>query len=103
MTDRTPVWRSGLASRNRRAIGSLFAAVLALTVVADAQTLPSTQAPAAIEVRAEAVAAFDVRDPGRRQFGLLEFRGGLALRSSYKNFGGMSAIRVASDGALGLR
>ena len=99
MTDRTPFWRSGLASRNRRAIGPLFAAVLALTVVADAQTLPSTQAPAAIEVRAEAVAAFDVRDPGRRQFGLLEFRGGLALRSSYKNFGGMSAIRVASDGA----
>lgn len=99
MTDRTPFWRSGLASRNRRAIGLLFAAVLALTVVADAQTLPSAAAPAAIEVRAEAVAAFDVRDPGRRQFGLLEFRGGLALRSSHKNFGGMSAIRVASDGA----
>ena len=63
MTDRTPFWRSGLASRNRRAIGPLFAAVLALAVVADAQTLPSTRAPAAIEVRAEAVAAFDVRDP----------------------------------------
>jgi hypothetical protein len=80
------------------AIGLLFAAVLALTVVADAQTLPSAAALVAIEVRAEPVAAFDVRDPARRQFGLLEFRGGLALRSTYKNFGGMSAIRVASDG-----
>jgi hypothetical protein len=99
VTDRTPCWRSGLTSQHRRAIGLLFAAVLALTVVADAQTLPSAPAPAAIEVRAEAVAAFDVRDPGRRHFGLLEFRGGLALRSSHKNFGGMSAIRVASDGA----
>jgi hypothetical protein len=99
VTDRAPFWRSGLASRHRRVIGLLFEAVLALTVVADAETLPSAQAPAAIEVRVEAVAAFDVRDPGRRQFGLLEFRGGLALRSSYKNFGGMSAIRVASDGA----
>ena len=67
MTDRTPFWRSGLILRNRRAIGLLFAAVLALTVVADAQTLPSAAAPAAIEVRAESVSAFDVRDPSRRQ------------------------------------
>jgi hypothetical protein len=99
VTDRTPFWRSGLTSRNGRAIGVLFAAVLARAVVADAQTLPSAASPAAIEVRAEPVAAFDVRDPSRRQFGALEFRGGLALRSSYRNFGGMSAIRVASDGA----
>ena len=99
MTDRTPSWRSGLTSRNGRAIGVLFAAVLALAVVADAQTLVPAAPPAAIEVRAESVAAFDVRDRSRRQFGLLEFRGGLSLRSSYKNFGGMSAIRVASDGA----
>ena len=99
MTDRTPSWRSGLTSRNGRAIGVLFAAVLALAVVADAQTLVSPAPPAAIEVRAESVPAFDVRDRSRRQFGLLEFRGGLSLRSSYKNFGGMSAIRVASDGA----
>jgi hypothetical protein len=77
----------------------LFAAVLALAVVADAQTLVPPAPPAAIEVRAESVAAFDVRDRSRRQFGLLEFRGGLSLRSSYKNFCGMSAIRVASDGA----
>jgi hypothetical protein len=99
VTDRAPLWRSGPTSRNGQAIGVLFAAVLALTVVADAQTPPSPAPPAAIEVRAETVAAFDVRDRSRRQFGQLEFRGGLALRSSHKNFGGISAIRVAADGA----
>jgi len=99
VTDRTPFWRSGLTSRNRPVAGLLLAALLALAVAADAQTLPSPAPPAAIEIRAEPVASFDVRDRARRQFGLLEFRGGLQLRSSYKHFGGMSAIRVAADGA----
>jgi hypothetical protein len=53
----------------------------------------------AIELRAEPITGFDVRDGSRRHFGLLEFRGGLVLRSSDRNFGGLSAIRVASDGA----
>ena len=66
---------------------------------ADAQVSPSAPPPVAIEVRSEPITAFDVRDPSRRQFGLLEFRGGLVLRSSYEHFGGISAIRVASDGA----
>jgi hypothetical protein len=34
-----------------------------------------------------------------RLFGLLEFRGGLVLTSSFKQFGGMSSIRMQSDGA----
>ena len=51
-------------------------------------------------LRAEPIAAFDVRDPSLRQFGLLEFRGGLVLaRRPSRDFGGISAIRVASDGA----
>ena len=29
----------------------------------------------------------------------LEFRGGMALTSSHRDFGGLSAIRVAADGA----
>ena len=70
-------------------------ATLLLTAAAGAQTAPS----AAIELRSEPIAAFDVRDPSRRQFGLLEFRGGLVLRSRDRNFGGISAIRVAADGA----
>jgi hypothetical protein len=35
----------------------------------------------------------------RQRFGQLEFRGGLTLKSSYQEFGGLSAIRFAPDGA----
>ena len=69
----------------------------ALPGVAQAPSL--AELPVAIVVDAQPFLAFDIRDRGRRQFGLLEFRGGLVLRSSYRNFGGISAIRVAADGA----
>ena len=55
--------------------------------------------PVAIEIRATPIASFDNRDSSRRQFGSLEFRGGLVLTSSDKDFGGISAIRIAADGA----
>src|SRR5215471_3781342 len=90
-------WRCGLTRTNRRTIAALIAASALLALVsADAQVSPP---PVAIEVRSEPITAFDVRDTSRRQFGLLEFRGGLVLRSSYEHFGGISAIRVAPDGA----
>lgn len=54
--------------------------------------------PARIEVRAKPVTSFDARDPSRRRFGALEFRGGIELTSSHRDFGGLSAIRVAPDG-----
>jgi hypothetical protein len=55
--------------------------------------------PVKIEVHARPIQGFEARDPGRRQFGQLEFRGGIELTSSYKEFGGISAIRVRPDGA----
>jgi hypothetical protein len=55
--------------------------------------------PIAIEVRAEPIRAFDQHDPSRQRFGQLEFRGGLTLTSPYRGFGGLSAIRMAPDGA----
>jgi hypothetical protein len=64
---------------------------------ADAAGLLGTP-PIAIEVRAELIAAFDKHDPSRQRFGQLEFRGGLALTSSYREFGGLSAIRMEPDG-----
>ena len=64
---------------------------------AAAQT--SAASPHAIEIQAEPITGFDIRDPSRRPFGLLEFRGGLVLRSPDKHFGGLSAIRLAADGA----
>jgi hypothetical protein len=100
VSDRTTRWRCGLTWTNRRTITALIASVLLLAVISgDAQVSPSAAPPVAIEVRSEPITAFDVRDLSLRQFGLLEFRGGLVLRSSYEHFGGISAIRVAPDGA----
>jgi hypothetical protein len=100
VSDRTTRWRCGLTWTNRRTITALITSALLLAVMsADAQVSPSAPPPVAIEVRSEPITAFDVRDLSHRQFGLLEFRGGLVLRSSYEHFGGISAIRVASDGA----
>ncbi len=99
MSRRVRVWRGRLPPPNRRTLAALLASALALAAVPDVQT-PSAATPSgAIEVRSEPFSAFDIRDHSRRQFGLLEFRGGLVLRSSDKNFGGISAIRVAADGA----
>ena len=100
MSDRTTRWRCGLTCTNRRTITALIASALLLGVISgDAQLSLSAAPPVAIEVRSEPITGFDIRDLSRRQFGLLEFRGGLVLRSSYEHFGGISAIRVASDGA----
>jgi hypothetical protein len=98
VTDRAR--RPGPGRLNRRTIAALLAAALLVAAVpGDAQTPPAAGSPIPIQVTAQPIAAFDIRDPSRRQFGLLEFQGGLVLRSAYKNFGGISAIRVASDGA----
>ena len=52
-----------------------------------------------IEIRARTLDGFDLRDPSRRVFGELEYRGGLVLSSSNENFGGISALRMRSDGS----
>jgi hypothetical protein len=74
--------------------GSIFAAAAPA-----AQSPRVAEAPVKIEVRATPLTGFEARDPSRRKFGALEFRGGLELTSSYKYFGGISAIRVTADGA----
>ena len=100
MNDRARRWRCGRARPSQRTITAVIAfAWLIGATPAAAQTSPSAASPLAIEIRAEPITGFDLRDPSRRQFGLLEFRGGLLLRSPARNFGGLSAIRVAADGA----
>jgi hypothetical protein len=54
---------------------------------------------ASITMRAQPLPSFDTRHPGQRQFGLLEYRGGLVLKSDFSEFGGLSALRVQPDGA----
>jgi hypothetical protein len=80
-------------SRNR------LAAALAVVVLSLLPPQLWAQAPEKIEIRARTIDAFQPGQPDRKIFGSLEFRGGLELSSPFKNFGGLSAIRVASDGA----
>jgi len=92
--------RRAVAFPSRRSLVCLLAAAVVIAAVpAGAQRPSAAGAPVSIEIRAQPLTAFDIRDPSRRQFGLLEFRGGLVLTSPYRDFGGLSAIRIAADGA----
>lgn len=73
---------------------------LLLSLSASAQPVPrAPDGPVAIEIRATPIAALLPGDPARTRFGALIFRGGMALTSPHKDFGGVSAIRVEADGA----
>ena len=86
----------------QRARLSLLAGAFVLLggFAASAQLLPQRAAepPAKLEIRTRPIEAFDPRDPQRKQFGRLLFRGGLELSSAHKQFGGLSGIRVNADG-----
>jgi hypothetical protein len=77
----------------------IFCALIAATIAAHAETARAPAQPQRIEVHAKTIVAFEPRDPSRRRFGALEFRGGLSLSSSYRQFGGLSALHVGADGA----
>jgi hypothetical protein len=88
--------------RCRRFIaGGLF--VAALLITAAALTLAEAQryamAPLRIAVAAVRIESFDNAEPARTRFGALEFRGGLALTSAERAFGGISGLRVDADGS----
>jgi hypothetical protein len=76
------------------------ATILAATAAIHAEVVrtPTAPAPQAIEVHARTIDAFQPGEPSRRLFGALEFRGGLVLTSPYPEFGGLSALRIGSDG-----
>lgn len=81
-------------------VGTLVAA-LALVVgsFALARGLRTARAPTHIAIKATPIDSFDTRDASKTRFGQLEFRGGLALTSAFKAFGGVSAIHLRPDGA----
>ncbi|MGE0062288.1 MAG: esterase-like activity of phytase family protein [Xanthobacteraceae bacterium] len=64
-----------------------------------AQSIRFPAAPTRIVVNTTPIESFDLRDAARTRFGALEFRGGFAMTSVHRAFGGISGIRVASDGA----
>ena len=85
---------------SRRISCALAAALLLVSLPVAAQPAPrAAEPPIRIELRTRPILAFEPRDPSRRRFGQLDFRGGIELTSPYKEFGGVSAIRVAGDGA----
>ncbi len=51
-----------------------------------------------IPVSARPVAAFEPRNPERRSFGVLQFRGGLVLSSGHPRFGGFSGLARLNGG-----
>ena len=60
--------------------------------------LASPSAPASLEVNARPIASFDPRDATHVRYGSLEFRSGLVLTSSFKGFGGLSALHLDKKG-----
>lgn len=83
-----------------RRIGSGIAAILLLSSLTAATPTPRAPPRAQpIEIRAQAIEAFDPRDAALTQFGALRFRGGLVLTSPHREFGGLSSLRIGADGA----
>lgn len=87
-------WRIGLAVL---ALAGFAAAVPAGAGAQSWSPRPGvTRAP--IEIRVTPLPAFDPRESGRTRFGELAWRGGFEMTSERKEFGGLSALRVAADG-----
>lgn len=55
--------------------------------------------PLQIEIKSAPIEYFEPRQTDRKRFGKLEFRGGLTLTSSNRNFGGFSGLVVEPDGS----
>ena len=77
---------------------SAFLAILALALIPAAAQPPRDPGLQQVEVKSQAIEAFDPRDVSRKRFGALEFRGGLVLESPTREFGGISSLRVGADG-----
>jgi hypothetical protein len=84
--------RSSLALK----LNALVAGAIFLTI---GELSGAAETPVAIALASQPIASFEIFNPTRRQFGALDFRGGLVLRSAFRHFGGFSGMRVAADGA----
>lgn len=70
-----------------------------LGLAPEAQALEQSRSPVVIAARP--IAAFEPRQPEKRRFGALQFRGGLVLSCAHPRFGGFSGLwRSADGGAL---
>lgn len=92
---RRPVLRTVLAGA---LLGALLAALLAAPPAGAQDAGRAGDLPVKIEVEALPINAFDAKAPDQRRFGALDFIGGIELRSVYREFGGLSALRMLADG-----
>jgi hypothetical protein len=74
-------------------------ATLALALIPATAQAPRAPDVQRIEISSQAIETFDPREPKRTRFGALTFRGGLILTSRHRDFGGLSGLRVAANGA----
>jgi hypothetical protein len=58
----------------------------------------SPDGPVSLDVNARRIEHFDPRDASHVRYGALEFRSGLVLTSSFRGFGGLSALRLDKKG-----
>ncbi|MGM5021887.1 esterase-like activity of phytase family protein [Tardiphaga sp. 862_B3_N4_1] len=91
------------ADLTRRHFLAVAASAAALPSLARAQPVPvpatpSARAPVSIEIEARPIPAFDTRDRAHTRFGSLQYRSGLVLTSRYKDFGGISGLRLDDKG-----
>jgi hypothetical protein len=91
------------AHLTRRHFLAVAASAAALPSLARAQPVPvpatpSARAPVSIEIEARPIPAFDTRDRTHTRFGSLQYRSGLVLTSRYKDFGGISGLRLDDKG-----
>jgi hypothetical protein len=85
----------------RRWLGGAIAvlAVIGLSLLVGGASVDYRLEPEPVSVSAHALPHFRRGDAQTRRFGALEYIGGLELSSRHRGFGGISAIRVAKDGA----
>ena len=69
--------------------------IAAIVFLAAFAATASAQQPVAVFSQ---TVPLDPRDPARREVGALEYRGGIALRSTDARFGGFSGMHIATDG-----
>ena len=89
-----------MSAGSRGALSAAIALFVSI-LVSSASPQPAPRAPDApihITINAVPIEAFEPGNQGRVRFGPLEFRGGLELSSSYREFGGVSALRLFPDG-----
>jgi hypothetical protein len=86
---------------NRRHFLTAAVATAALPSFARAEPVPArplARAPVSIQIEARPIPAFDTRDRAHTRLGALQYRSGLVLTSTYKEFGGISGLRLDDKG-----